>query len=86
MLWFEEVIELNDDIASQLKNVRLIADICYVIPILMFVAGGILFFVSLAMFAKNYYNNKNVSNLLGALLSKNDIYDFFNLRTKRKIL
>jgi hypothetical protein len=70
MLWFEEVIELNDDISSQLKNVRLIADICYVIPILMFVAGGILFFVSLAMFAKNYYDNKNVSNFSSGVYCK----------------
>ncbi len=69
MLWFEEAIALNDDITNQLKNVRMIADICYATPIVMIALGLILFFVSLAMFFKHFIDKNKVS-----ILQKKNFY------------
>jgi len=81
MLWFEEAIALNDDITNQLKNVRMIADICYATPIVMIALGLILFFVSLAMFFKNFIDKNKVS-----ILQKKKFLFKLLLKTKEIVL
>jgi len=81
MLWFEEAIALNDDITNQLKNVRMIADICYATPIVMIALGLILFFVSLAMFFKHFIDKNKVS-----ILQKKKFLFKLLLKTKEIVL